>query len=152
MHLNVCQYWVQRVRRVKLELKWLMYFPSCTDVKWITGFYLNKLNVFPSCDDWHLNPQSTFNVCLQSIMDVYFVYCWFAKSMFCVRDNVVSSSVRLCSPATRMFNKNICLCCNQCLFIRQVLLSLLVSSVSFSFFLPLCKTSIRWTCLRTFVF
>lgn len=51
-----------------------------------------------SCDNWHLNPQSTFNVCLQSIMDVYFVYCWFAKSMFYVRDNVVYSSVRLCSP------------------------------------------------------
>lgn len=56
--------------------------------------------------------------------------------MFCVTDDVVSSRVRLCSIATRMmFNKNICLCSNQCLYIRQVLLCLLVFSVSFSFFL-----------------
>lgn len=64
-----------------------------------------------SCDDWHLNPQSTFNVCLQSIMDVYFVYCWFAKSMFCVTDNVVSSSVRLCSLLPQgCLIRTFCLC------------------------------------------
>lgn len=64
-----------------------------------------------SCDDWHLNPQSTFNVCLQSIMDVYFVYCWFAKSMFCVTDNVVSSIVRLCSPLPQgCLIRTFCLC------------------------------------------
>lgn len=144
MHLNVCQYSVQRVRwRVKLELKLVYEFPNSPDfrLKSITEFYLNNQtcisppHFFLSCNNWHLNPQSTFNVCLQSIMDVYFVYCWFAKSMFCVTDNVVYSSVRLCSLATRMLNKNICLCSNQCLFICQVLLCLLVSSVSFSFFL-----------------
>lgn len=102
---------------------------------WILFEQLNVYFSFPPCDDWHLNPQSTFNVCLQSIMDVYFVYCWFAKSMFCVTDNAVNSSVRL---ATGMFNKNICLCSNQCLFICQVLLCLLVFSVSFFLFSFLC--------------
>lgn len=32
--------------------------------------------------------------------------------MFCVTDDVVYSSVQLCSFATRMSNKNICLCSN----------------------------------------
>lgn len=121
---------------------------------WIIFEQLNLCFFLPtfflSCD-WHLNPQSTFNVCLQSIMDVYFVYCWFAKSMFCVTNNVVYSSVRLCSLTTGMFNKNICLCSNQCLFMSGSSLSACLFSFLF-FSLPLCKTSIRWTCLRWFVF
>lgn len=148
---------------------------SCPDCKsksnhWIFMFFVfsapphanthtrkHKQVFLSSCDDWRLDSQSTFNACLQSIMDVYFVYCWFAKSMFCVTDNVVSSSVRLCSFDTRMFKENICLCSNQCLFIRQVLLCLLVFStflllILFCFSSPLCKVSIRWTCLQWFVF
>lgn len=100
----------------------------------------------------HLNPQSTFNVCLQSFMDVYFVYCWFAKSMFCVTDNVVYSIVWDFAPLPPGC-KNICLCSNQRLFMSGSSLSACLFSVSFFFFFPpLCKTSIRWTCLWWFVF
>lgn len=106
-------------------------------------FFFQHFSSF-SCDDWHLNPQSTFNVCLQSIMDVYFVYCWFAKSMFCVTDNVVSSSVRLCSLLPQgCLIRTFCLCSKSMSYHMSGSSS---SACLFSFrFLPLCKTSIKWT-------
>lgn len=56
------------------------------------------------------------SVCLQSLLDVYFV-CWFAKSLLCDTEYVVGSSVRLCSLAKWVFDvKNICLCSNYGLF------------------------------------
>lgn len=77
--------------------------------------------------------QSTFNVCLQSIMDVYFVYCWFAKSMFCVSANVVYSSARLCSPPPGCLIRTFVCAVINCLLSCQILLSLF--SFLFSFFL-----------------
>lgn len=86
-----------------------------------SGFYLISPASFLSR---HLNPQSTFNVCLQSIMDVYFVYCWFAKSLFCVVDS-------------GMFTKNICLCSNQRLFTSGFFFVCLSLQLFLLFFLPL---------------
>lgn len=142
---------------------WIPPPPHVSRFKWITEFYLNNLIFFfffslsslsLSCDDWHLNPQSTFNVCLQSIMDVYFVYCWFAKSMFCVTDNVVYSSVRLCSSLPPRCLIRTFVCAVISVFSCQVSsLSACLFGFLFGFvFPPLCKTSIRWTRLQWFVF
>lgn len=106
--LMFCQRSVRRARRgSKLELKVVHEFPARPDFTWITWDFIWTIER----STWHLNPRSTFNVCLQSIMDVYFVYCWFAKSMFCVTDNVVSSSVRLCSLLPQgCLIRTFCLC------------------------------------------